>query len=229
MGRKAAGSRPRGSQHWIQALANERDDVFHAALARSGVLAKDQSVTWVSPISKDGYAEYSDAGFLEQLGLGAAGGSLAEFWPTGGPWWDGLGITSDKRYLLVEAKAHIGEMVSSPTGAKARRSRLLIQRSLAEAKDFLGAKPELDWSVCFFQYCNRLAHLYWMREREGIEGELVFLSVTGDREMRGPTSDLEWRGAIDLLERFLGVTRHKLRRHVHHVFIDVEEIRQSSN
>ena len=215
--------------HWMQLVANGHEDAFLSALRDAGALASGASVKWVSPRSDDEYAEYSDARFLRELGLKEAAGRLSGFWPRGGPWWDGLGVTSDGRYLLVEAKAHIGEMVSTPTGAKSEDSIRLIHTSLEEAKSFFRAKPEIDWSKCFYQYCNRLAHLYWLRERESIPADLVFVCFVGDHEMGGPSSGCEWRAAIELLERFLGVTEHRLRRHVHHVFPDVGSIRQSSN
>jgi hypothetical protein len=215
--------------HWMQLVANGHDREFLSDLREAGAVSEGATLKWVSPRSDDEFAEYSDSQFLRELGLKEAAVRLPDFWPKGGPWWDALAIASDGRYLLVEAKAHIGEMVSSPSGAESPDSIRLIDRSLAEAKHFYKAKPEVDWSKCFYQYCNRLAHLYWLREREGVEAELVFACFVGDSDMGGPTSDLEWRAAIKLLERFLGVTEHKLRSHVHHVFTHVESIRQSAN
>jgi hypothetical protein len=44
-------------------------------------------------------------------------------------------------------------------------------------------------------------------------------------DVKGPTSILEWKGAIKLMECYLGLQRHKLSKWVHEMFIDVNELR----
>ena len=48
------------------------------------------SLRWVSPLSSDGYREYSDSAFLDALGLPQHSKELSRFWPSGGPHWDTL-------------------------------------------------------------------------------------------------------------------------------------------
>ena len=74
------------------------------------------------------------------------------------------------------------------------------------------------------EYANRLAHLYLLRELNGLEAYLLLVCFVNDEEMNGPTTELEWEGAIQLIESCLGVRRHKLAGGVLHLYIDVHEL-----
>jgi hypothetical protein len=130
---------------------------------------------------------------------------LTEFWPRFGPQWDGLAVTDKGQVLLVEAKAHVPEMVTAPSQARGESALLKIQESLGRVKAFANSKAPVDWSTSFYQFANRLAHLFWMREVNGHDAYLVNLFFTNDREMNGPATEAEWQAAIRLQEVFLGV------------------------
>ena len=51
--------------------------------------------------------------------------------------------------------------------------------------------PRTDWSHCFYQYANRLAHLYLLRESNGLDAFLVFVYFVDDRTVpnRDPVSE----------------------------------------
>ena len=68
-----------------------------------------------------------------------------------------------------EAKANIPEIVSPVTGA-GPTSRALIESSISETKAFLGVDPSIPWTGKLYQYTNRLAHLYLLRELNRVEG-----------------------------------------------------------
>jgi len=123
--------------------------------------------------------------------------------------------------MLVEAKAHIPELVSAPTAA-GEPSLPKILNSLSATKQFIGSHSQADWSTCSSQYTNRLAHLYLVRQLNGIPAYLVFLYLINDKEMGGPTTQLEREAAITLLKEFLGIRkRHSLSAHVVRAFVDV--------
>jgi len=123
--------------------------------------------------------------------------------------------------MLVEAKAHIPELVSAPTAA-GEPSFAKILNSLSVTKQFIGSHSQADWSTCSSQYTNRLAHLYLLRQLNGIPAYLVFLYLINDKEMGGPTTQLEREAAITLLKEFLGIRkRHSLSAHVVRAFVDV--------
>ncbi len=146
---------------------------------------------------------------------------LDNFWPQRGPQWDALGKSDKGTIFLVEAKAHIPEINSPGTQAKGE-SLLKIQSRLDETKRYLNAKPEIDWSQNFYQYTNRLVHLYLLRVLNDLPTYLVFVNFVNDTEMNGPKSADEWRGALKLLHTYLGISRNKLSKYVLELFIGVK-------
>ena len=201
----------RGSRKWLQVLVNCRPELLNDAIAqRLPDLPED--IDWRSPLLDDHYAEYRDQSFLDRVSgsmyyreptLPQQG--LSDFWPRFGPQWDGLAVTDRGQVILVEAKAHIPETVTAPTQARGESALLKIQESLGRVKTFVNSKAPVDWSISFYQYANRLAHLYWMREINGHDAYLVNLFLINDREMNGPATVAEWQAAIRLQEVFMGV------------------------
>jgi len=213
----------RGSQKWLQTLVNQHPERINHYLAEALELEAAESIEWRSPLENDEYAEYRDQAFLDKLGVPAGSANLKSFWPARGPQWDGLARTDQEHFILVEAKTHISEMCSSPTGAKGK-SLDLIRASLDETKNFLRSRARVDWSTCFYQYTNRLAHLYFLREKACLPAYLLLIYFLNDHDMGGPTTEAEWQGAIKLIETFLGLRRHRLSDYILRVFIDVDEL-----
>jgi hypothetical protein len=217
------GKKDKGSQHWLQVAANERCTILDVAIHSQIGLAEDETINWISPIAPD-YCEYQDDTFLEKLKIDLPKVSLKEFWPDGGPVWDGLGRTSHNKVLLIEAKSHIPE-IDSPGSAASPKSLDQIAKSLNQTRAFLDAKPLVDWTRTFFQYTNRIAHLYFLRELNAIDAVLLNVYFLNDTEMHGPSSEEEWKGAITLLKTHLGITRTKLTPHIKDIFIDVNDLK----
>ena len=217
------GTRPRGSQHWLQLLANSKPQEFESALA-SPYLG---SVAWKSPVAGDEYAEYQDLSFLELLGLSLGKVPLNSYWPRRGPVWDGLATTSTGAVLLVEAKANIPELKSPPSQASPR-SAALIQSSLESAKSSFGARSDASWADTFYQYANRLAHLHLLRAENEIDAYLVFLYFVNASDVDGPESEEEWQPAIHEAHQALGISQGPLTPYVLEVFVDVNSIENRS-
>ena len=177
----------KGSLKWIQRLINDYPNLINEQLSSGIDLSEGENIEWVSPLRSDDYAEYRDSSFVERLGISLERRTLDSFWPKRGPQWDALGRTNNEKIFIVEAKAHIEEIVSSSTQAS-KSSRLVIEESLRKTKTFLGVDQSIDWLGTFYQYTNRLAHLYLLRELNGINAYLVFLYFLNDTEMNGPQS-----------------------------------------
>lgn len=213
----------KGSLKWIQGLINSCPSVLNENLS-SQLNLEPGAIDWLSPLETDEYAEYSDDDFLARLGLGEFKERLGDFWPRRGPQWDALGrYKENKRYFLVEAKANIPEIIST-TQAKSERSITLIRNSLHQVQDHLNCKASLNWEAGFYQYANRIAHLYFLREVCKVDALLVFLYFVDDHT-HIPTSTREWDGAIGLQKRLMGLKNHKLQRFVIDVFIDVKKLK----
>jgi hypothetical protein len=208
----------RGSLKWIQRCINGNSNIIDEAIISK--LAGTQSIDWRSPLIEDDYAEYRDGAFLARLGLESLQDRLAAFWPQRGAQWDALGFCDNGGVLLVEAKAHIAEMCSPPSSAS-QSSRDRIRAALAETIASLGAKPRADWIETFYQYANRLAHLYFLRKNK-VPAWLVLVGFLNDDEMDGPQTPREWKAAYRLADYVLGINSGApLMKYVIHVHPDV--------
>jgi hypothetical protein len=206
----------RGSQKWIQQVINERPHLLNRLILPH--IPNISAIEWLSPLASDDFAEYRDRAFLERVGIGRLSGALAEFWPTRGPQWDALGKTDKEGILLVEAKAHISEVCSPPTHATGI-SRQKIEQALGQTISSLGAKPCAPWTDVFYQYANRLAHLHFLRTMQNQSAWLVFVYFVGDSDMEGPATEGEWRAALTVIKRIMGLSeRNELGPFVLEVF-----------
>lgn len=210
----------KGSLKWIQLLVNQAPEILNAQIKNYYELPDDEEINWLSPKVEDDYAEYRDRAFIDLLDIDLVNVPLNEFWPSCGPQWDALAKSNKEGIFLVEAKAHIPEINSPGTKAKGE-SRHQIQKSLEKTIQHLNANSEVDWMNSFYQYTNRLAHLYLLRELNNLPSYLVFVYFINDTEMNGPKSENEWRGALKLLHTYLGVGRNKLSKYILECFIDI--------
>lgn len=211
----------RGSLKWMQHLVLKHPRLLNDALAHAGGLQCNETVTWVSPRQDDDFAEYRDGDFLEQVGLSRLRGQLASYWPQGGPQWDGLGVGSRGTVILIEAKAHLAELGS--TCQASQHSRTRIHAALEVTKAAIGASKDANWLEGFYQYANRLAHLQFLRQH-GVPASLVFLYFINDMEMKGPTSEAEWRSGLESVATHLGLPSQYKQCGVKDIFIDVKSL-----
>jgi hypothetical protein len=217
----------RGSQKWLQRLVNQAPHVLDRAVAHELSLSGTDKITWLSPMADDEYAEYRDEAFLSKIDVTLARTPLASFWPARGPQWDALGRTSRGEPLLIEAKAHIPELLS-PACQATGKSLSTIRASIDRVKRAIGSRAAADWCDTYYQYTNRLAHLHLLRNVNQVPAFLVFVYFLNDTDMRGPQTAEEWAGAIRLVHTQLGIDDRRLTKAfgsaVVDVFIDVKDI-----
>lgn len=216
------GKARKGSQKWIQKLANQDHDFLNEMLKEAMNLSQGDDIHWLSPRETENFAEYHDKAFLEKLGLSFLSSDLTEFWPKGGPHWDGIARTDSGKVLLVEAKSHIRELISS-LKATNPDSKRQIQESLNWTKRELGSKNDFDWSKTYYQYANRLAHAQFLRGKE-VSAYFVSVYFLNDSEMKGPSTIDEWKKALYVLHTRLGLTEDILSNFVVELFIDVNHL-----
>ena len=212
----------KGSLKWIQATVNISPSLINKPINEFVGFKDEVPIEWLSPRMEDDYAEYRDQAFPDLLGIKLSKVTLVEFWPSRGPQWDALGRMGDRAYFLVEAKGHISEIVSS-SQAKSPSSKALIEKSLNATQSYLGLKKDIDLTKGFYQYANRLAHLYLLRELNNIPAYLVFVYFVNDLTHISTTKQ-EWMGALDLMHSLLGSNHHKLSKYIIDVFIDVAKV-----
>mgnify|MGYP000111773275 CR=1 FL=1 len=95
-----------------------------------------------------------------------------------GPQWDALGLSSEDP-ILVEAKAHIGEFRSPPSGANSLVSKDKIKSAFVAVCNDLMVTNGSDWTKVYYQYANRISHLWWLRKQrreQPLDAKLLFIN-----------------------------------------------------
>jgi len=216
-----------GSLKDLQVAINEKKVFLDDEISK--VIGKRVNINWKSPLKANNYAEYRDNDFLKVLGLNKMTYCLGDFWPINGPQWDALGMNENGEIILVEAKANIPEMASPGTGAKNIKSINKIRSTLDDVKKYLNIPNSIDWAGTFYQYTNRIAHLYYLKVLNNIDANLLFIYFINDVTVEGPKTKDEWIGAIKTMECYLGLDKqHKLKKYIHDVFIDVSDLRYNN-
>lgn len=152
-----------------------------------------------------------------------------DFWPQRGnvPNWDAVGLVTmngQGEWLLVEAKAHLSEMRSSCT-AKQEGGLGKIIAALDATKGALQVPPERDWLNGYYQYCNRVASLYFLSV-QNVPARVLFLYFVGDRsylpERDCPSDEIGWAEALRAQAEHVGLpTEHRLADRIHTMFLSV--------
>lgn len=204
----------RGSRWQIQQYVNNHGgalstavlDVLPARLRELGV-----AIQWVSPLAEDDFVEYRDADFLRAVGLEEAIPDLKQFWPSSGPSWDALGRVSDANgrirpgALLVEAKSHLAEIYGNGCQAQGA-SRNVITKALTEAKAWCRADGAANWTGPLYQSANRLAHLYFLRERvKHLQRPAWLINIYFLDDPIGPADRESWDAELVKVKSALGL------------------------
>ncbi len=205
-----------GSQLQMQLYANLfPDDLNAAILGQLPELAGRQPrIEWVSPLTADRYREYRNGDFLARLGLESLVPKLTGFWPDRGPRWDGLArlrLADQERpgVLLVEAKSHITEVASSGCDAGDASRKRIEQRLMGIASRFGMSDVPESWLGEYYQAINRLAHLFFLRD-QGVDAWLANVYFADD--WYKPTTDADWRAAIEFGKRAMAIPTSAVRR-----------------
>jgi len=193
----------------------------------AGAISGAEKVEWLDfpfdpKVKPSGDAEWKSLDFLGKEGKGIRD-EWQKVWPHGRgiQTWDAVGrvrVGSAQEWLLVEAKAHLGE-IKSDCGAKDGLS--LIKKTMEGTKTALRVEPERDWLKGYYQYANRVAALHFLVQR-GVAARLLFIYFTGDghRGHRGPSDEAGWHKALDAQAKHVGLPKgHKLEGHIHHLFL----------
>jgi hypothetical protein len=224
MARIEQNSNGKGSLRDLQILINEFPNLLNQLLVNEIIELQNDKIYWLSPLHNDNYSEYLDSAFINLLNVPLSK-KLSDFWPSGGPHWDALGKSDNGIVFLIEAKANIPEIVSPGTKAK-EKSKIIIDKSLKETKTYLKIENEIDWSGKYYQYTNRLAHLYFLRVLNNVPTYLINIYFINDSSVNGPKSKTEWLEGLEILKSYLGIGYHILSKYMIDIFIDVEDFKR---
>ena len=140
--------------------------------------------------------------------------------------WDAVGeveISGQREWLLIEAKAHTGE-IKTYCRAKSDKSIKCITQVFDKTKEALGVASDAKWMKPYYQYANRLAVLHHLSQHN-IGAHLLFIYFCGDRRPDGetcPKDESGWRGALAEQDRHIGLPEeHELSRRIHKLSLPV--------
>lgn len=155
------------------------------------------------------------------------------FWPQSGNAhnWDAVGEiweNGQREWLLVEAKAHLGE-INSSCGASSQHSLSMISAALSQTIGSFckSPSPVESWLSPYYQYANRLAMLHFLTEEcdPPIPAQLLFIYFTGDRRPDGakcPQTSADWEHDITAMEHHLGIDSESvLYSRVHRIILPI--------
>ena len=92
---------------------------------------------------------------------------------------------------------------------------------MATVKADLGIEPEADWTGRYYQYTNRIAHLWWLR-RQQVDAHLFLVGFLNDPDMKAVRSAKEWVEAYSEADRVLSLPKiHRLSEFIHHIAPDL--------
>ena len=151
-----------------------------------------------------------------------------QWWPQGRGIhnWDAVGqirFGEVEEWLLVEAKANLGELHSN-CGATSPTNRPKIEHALAETKQALGVSDDRDWPKGYYQFCNRVAALYFLNRHDAPSRllHIYFLGDTGDPRRTCPYDQEGWQEALRLQEEHVGLPEgHNLEGRIHKLFLPI--------
>jgi hypothetical protein len=211
------------SEHWLREAVNRFPTYLNQRVEAALGLTHSEGIRWLSPMKDDEYAEYFDQAFLDLLGLRRLRVPLKDFWPAGGPRWDGLAKTTSGKVILVEAKAYIEEAVDYASKASSG-SLKQIRGSLAKAKRAANGAKGAPWESPFYQYANRLAHMYFLHVMNDVDAYLLFLYFADAPDVPKPCTTEQWQGAIRLTRKCLGLGTSTYERRVAEVILSVPDM-----
>lgn len=141
--------------------------------------------------------------------------------------WDAVGLVEvdgQTEWLLVEAKAHLGELRSDCL-ASAGNGLGPIRDAFEQIKTDLGVRAVLDWQHGYYQFCNRIAAL-WFLQRHKIRARLLFVYFTGDEfpmhAFECPEDQDGWQDELEERRKHVGLPDdHALADRIHEIYLPV--------
>jgi len=214
----------KGSAKWMRVLVNEQNEFLKIRIYESLCISEGE-ILWFSPLLSENFKEYSIQTILNRENVTLNKRTLSSFWPQSGPKWDAIGKSEEGTFFLVEAKSYIKEMIKADTGSKNLDNQRQIENSLNEARDFFNPSRSRTWPTTFYQFANRLAFIYLLKQLNKIPAYMLFINFTNDTtQNESPSSPQEWEGAYKLLKYHFGIDERRYAKLVNEMIIDVDEL-----
>lgn len=178
------------------------------------LLENNEAISWYdfafSNESEYNDLEFKGINFLDPEKHNSIIQEWNDLWPGGSSKtlnWDSIGKIGNE-FLLVEAKAHIGEVKSSSQAAGDSKER--IGELFSQLKSKYSISTQNDWTMTHYQKANRLLFLDFLISR-GIPAKLLYIyflngySSANAKEEKSVTNPETWIQSIDNEKDYLGI------------------------
>ena len=155
-------------------------------------------------------------------------------WPQSGNSmnWDLVGFTINekglKTWILIEAKAHIGEL-NSECKAKAITSKEKISKALEKTAEDFGMKINTNWISKYYQLANRI-YILDLLKRHNINAKLINIYFVGDKPDRNritPQCESDWGKAITDMKKLLGISSQtQMEIGIYDLFLNTNKLKE---
>jgi hypothetical protein len=79
----------------------------------------------------------------------------------------------------------------------------------------------------YYQYTNRIAHLYYLRILNNINAYLMLIYFINDDSVNGPKTKEEWLKEIEDMYKTINLkNNNKLSKYIINVFIDCNDLKK---
>lgn len=136
--------------------------------------------------------------------------------------WDAIGRTSEGEWLLVEAKAHLAELISDSKAGEESLEK--IEKRFKKVKDYFSVTTTSDWTKRYYQKANRLLFLHFLLN-QGIPCKLIFIYFLNGYERKDDDRSIrsiqEWKRILEEQDIYLGIEKNPIvKAHSVSVFLD---------
>lgn len=233
-----------GSEHHLRTLMATKNADFESSLLDALGPDRPSRIEW--------HPNYHTVDGLELRGVDFLPDTFADawkdYWPDPRAWrdprragiqnWDGVGRLyggDEPAWLLLEAKAHLGEFRTSSPCKAGEASRQSIQSAFQQTRLSMGLTkslvddvPEAWFTAGGYQIANRLAALnFLLNEKPAAQAHLIFVYFV-DAIFPGvdcPKTEGVWREVIRAKYDEMGIPEnHEWKARVHYVFPNFSQL-----
>ncbi len=141
--------------------------------------------------------------------------------------WDLVGYTIKngiKTWILIEAKAHLGELFQSCGASEYSLSK--IENALLKTAENNGVKIIKDnpWTKNYYQLANRI-YILDLLKRSGIKSKLINIYFVGDmisKNRKSPEKKEIWEIEIDRMKRYLNIEKSDMKD-IKNLYLEIDK------
>ena len=187
-------------------------------------------------------SEYIGINFLEKdktINYENMENNWKNYWPyspKGQQNWDAVIINDDNEYILVEAKAWLGELKTDISKDAKETSIKKINKAFEETKQRFKIFTENNWLKDYYQLANRIAFLNFLH-KNNIKSSLLYIYFINGYEKRriikkekklieskSVKSKTEWEKEIKHEYEHLGISNSEVLKHIFSIYIDCKKV-----